>query len=91
MCKGYPKAMEPKISASIPSPMVPHRDLFVINIPLIIFSIPTIIKIMPSMNMIESIVIPGCTKTNIDNMIAITPRPICAPRIHVGDFDSLIV
>lgn len=62
---GAATAMEPKIRASTPRPTAPHRDLFAINIPLIIFSIPTMIKIIPSMYIIETIVIPGCTKTNI--------------------------
>ena len=41
--------MIPKMSASAPSPTVPQRDLPPSNIPLMIFSRPTIIKIMPRM------------------------------------------
>ena len=42
-------SMIPKISASTPSPTVPQRNLPPSNIPLMIFSSPTIIKIMPRM------------------------------------------
>ena len=73
---GADTAIEPKMRASTPSPTVPHRDLFATNIPLIIFSIPTMIKIMPARYMIAVTVIPGCMNTNMDNMIARTPRPI---------------
>ena len=76
VCTGYPTAIEPKMTASAPSPTVPHRDLFATNIPLIIFSIPTMIKIMPVRYTIVATVIPGCMNTNMDNMIARTPRPI---------------
>jgi hypothetical protein len=48
VCTGYPTAIEPKMRASTPSPTVPQRDLFFTNIPLIIFSIPTMMKIMPA-------------------------------------------
>ena len=41
--------MIPKISPSTPSPTVPQRDLPPSNNPLMIFSRPTIIKIMPRM------------------------------------------
>jgi hypothetical protein len=85
---GAATAMEPKIRASTPRPTAPHRDLFAINIPLIIFSIPTMIKIIPSMYIIETIVIPGCTKTNIDNIMATTPSPIATARFQPGDLDS---
>ena len=71
---GAATTMEPK-----PRPTAPHRDLFTINIPLIIFSIPTMIKIISSMYIIEIIVIPGCTRTNMDNIMATTPRPIALP------------
>jgi hypothetical protein len=43
---GYPTAIEPKMRASTTSPTVPHRDLFATNIPPIIFSIPTMIRII---------------------------------------------
>ncbi len=46
---GNATTMIPKISASTPSPTVPQRDLPPSNIPLMIFSRPTIIKIMPRM------------------------------------------
>ena len=56
---GYPTAIEPKMRASTPSPTVPQRDLFFTNIPLIILSIPTMIKIMPAKYTIETTVMPG--------------------------------
>ena len=84
---GAATAMEPKIRASTPRPTAPHRDLFVTNIPLMIFLIPTTIKIIPSMYIIEAIVIPGCTKTNPDNIMARTPRPTSTVRFQLGDFD----
>jgi hypothetical protein len=46
------------------------------------------IKIIPSMYIIETIVIPGCTKTNIDNIMATMPRPIATARFQPGDLDS---
>jgi hypothetical protein len=85
---GAATAIEPNIMASTPRPTAPHRDLFTTNIPLIIFSIPTTIKIIPSMYIIEAIVIPGCTKTNPDNIMARTPRPTSTARPQPGDFDS---
>jgi hypothetical protein len=62
--------------------------LFATNNPLIIFSIPTTIKIIPAIYIIETIVIPGCTKTNTDNMMPRTPRPTSTARFQPGDFDS---
>ena len=85
---GAATAIEPNIMASTPRPTAPHRDLFATNIPLIIFSIPTIIKIMPARYIIVVTVIPGCMNTKMDNMIARTPRPISTVRFQPGDFDS---
>ena len=85
---GAATAIEPNIMARTPRPIAPHRDLFATNIPLIIFSIPTTIKTMPAMYIIEAIVIPGCTKTNTDNIMARTPRPTSTARNQPGDFDS---
>jgi hypothetical protein len=59
VCTGYPTAIEPKMRANTPRPTVPQRDLFFTNIPLIIFSIPTMIKIMPAKYTIETTVMPG--------------------------------
>ena len=85
---GAATAIEPKMRANTPRPTAPHRDLFATNIPLIIFSIPTTIKIIPAMYIIESIVIPGCTKTYPDNIMASTPRPTSTVRFQPGDFNS---
>lgn len=89
---GYPTAIEPKMRDRTPSPTVPHRDLFAPNpnIPVIISNIPRTIKVIPSMYIIENSVIPGCTITNIDNMMAMAPRPICTARIQPGDLDLFI-
>ena len=68
--------------------MVPQRDLLGINIPLKTFSIPTINKIIATILTNKTTVNAGETRTAIDIITAIIPRPICAARIHPGDLGS---
>lgn len=84
---GNPTAMEPKMRASTPRPTVLHFEVLFSKIPLMIFSIPTMIRIKPSMYMIVTIVIPGCINTSMDNMIAKAPRPTNTPRLQLGEFE----
>jgi hypothetical protein len=78
-------AKEPKMRASTPRPTVPHFDPRLSNIPLIIFSSPTMIKVMPIMYTSVATVIPGCMNTSIEKIIAKTPRPTSTPRFQPGD------
>lgn len=68
--------------------MLPQRDLLGINIPLSTFSIPTTNNIIASNMTIETTVNAGEARTEIDNITAIAPRPICAARIQAGDLGS---
>ena len=68
--------------------MLPQRDLLGINIPLKTFSIPTTNKIIATNMTNETTVNAGETRTAIDIITAITPRPICAARSQPGDLGS---
>lgn len=68
--------------------MLAQRDLLGINIPLKTFSIPTTNNIIATNTTNETTVDAGETRTAIDSMIAIMPRPICAARSQPGDLGS---
>lgn len=68
--------------------MLPQRDLLGINIPLRTFSIPTTNNIIATNITLETTADAGEARTDIDIIIAITPRPICAARSQPGDLGS---
>ena len=66
--------------------MLPQRELLSTNIPLRTLSIPTTSNMTESVTVIETTEAAGWTKINVDNIIAIAPRPICVARIELVDF-----
>jgi hypothetical protein len=68
--------------------MLPQRDLLGINIPLKTFSIPTTNNIIAANTTNVTTVDAGETRTAIDSITAIIPRPICAARSQPGDLGS---
>jgi hypothetical protein len=82
---GNTRAMDPNMRASTPRPTVPHFDPCLTNNPLMTFSIPTMINVMPIMYTSVTTVIPGCMNTSIEKIIAKTPRPTSTPRFQPGD------
>ena len=68
--------------------MVPQRDLLGINIPLMTFSIPITNNIIATNVTNKTTVNAGETRTAIDIITAIIPRPICAARSQPGDLAS---
>lgn len=68
--------------------MLAQRDLLGINIPLKTFSIPTTNNIIATNTTNVTTVDAGETRTAIDSITAIMPRPICAARSQPGDLGS---
>ena len=68
--------------------MVPQRDLLGINMPLMTFSIPITNNIIATNVTSKTTVNAGETRTAIDIITAIIPRPICAARSQPGDLGS---
>ena len=85
---GNDRTIIDNIITIIPRPMLPQRDLLGINIPLKTFSIPTTNNIIATNMTNETTVNAGETRTDIDIITAITPRPICAARSQPGDLGS---
>ena len=73
---GNDNANPAKMIVSIPSPMVAKRDLCAINIPVIIFSIPTTNKTTETRITTVRNVRPGNAIARPDNIMANAPKPI---------------
>lgn len=87
---GYAKAIPAIIIVNIPNPTVKNRDLWRINNPLIIFSIPVTINVIANNITNDKIVRPGNTKAIIENIIANAPSPIWMALIHRGDLSIVV-
>ena len=83
--------MDDSIITKTPNPILTKRDFCLTNKPNITCSIPTINRIIPAINTIETVASAGLLiRIKIDSITATAPKPICAPRIQPGDFSSSI-